>query len=134
MSFFAKVQRNIKVLLALLLSKLIIFVLSFKRISELLNRKSNGDYYSFEEKDIQKIRSYAKAIYKLANLLPGEYNCFSKSLTAVFLLRQSYPVIIYFGVKTQNGEIKAHAWVKINDIFVAGEEGHKEYQVIKSFK
>ena len=55
---------------------------------------------------------------------PWESKCLVRALTAMRMLhRRDFSSTLYMGVKLENGEMKAHAWLRCGDLYVTGGTG-----------
>jgi len=81
--------------------------------------------------DIKIIKVQQKNIRRLKRFLPWQIKCFEEAITAKKVL-ETYNIksTLFLGVAKESGKgLKAHAWLKFGDNFVAGEKGHKQYVV-----
>lgn len=72
------------------------------------------------------------AVERVSLLLPWEGLCLVKALSAQrMLVKRSLQGTIYMGVKNSDAQqLKAHAWLKYNELFLTGRAGHEEFTVV----
>lgn len=96
----------------------------------LLNLQS----YSLGEKKEVNLYLLRYRIYLISYKIPLFVRCFEKAIIARLYLRSNnVKSVIYFGIKKENDELKAHAWLIVDDFIVTGGEGHEEFKVLKTF-
>ena len=124
-----------EIAILLLVSKLSIFCLPFKRIVAFLGNLQIESTQELPEETIQKANRIRKYIKKVAVMMPFKSVCFDQAITAkVMLDRRKIPATVYFGVANKDEvNIKAHAWVRAGQIMVTGGEGHQEFTVVAHF-
>ena len=71
----------------------------------------------------------AWAVHVASRYLPGTRNCLVRALTVQLLLvRDGYPACLCLGVaRDEDGEFKAHAWVKCGGKILIGAAGMSQY-------
>lgn len=83
---------------------------------------------------VSKAQHIRKVIAHARAKLPIEINCFPQAVTAVILMRlRNVPYSLFFGVRRERGEFKAHAWVACGRVTVCGENGSPEYAIISTY-
>ena len=56
--------------------------------------------------------------------MPWKSECLVRALVARrMLLKRSFASTLYMGVRMENGELKAHAWLRCGDLYVTGGTG-----------
>ena len=81
---------------------------------------------------------YAKLISmhvdKSAGNTPWESKCLVRALTAKRLLKKkNISSTLYLGVKTENGKMSAHAWLRTGMLYVTGGSG-EGYVVVDKYR
>lgn len=81
---------------------------------------------------------YAKLVAghvnRSAGHTPWESKCLVRALTAQRLLRKKkIPTTLYLGVKTEEGKMLAHAWLRTGRLYVTGGDG-EGYAVVAKYK
>ncbi len=79
---------------------------------------------------------YAKLISRYVNRsadkTPWESKCLVRALTAQRLLKKkNIPNTLYLGVKTEDGKMLAHAWLRTGKMYVTGGNGEGYAMVAK---
>ena len=78
-----------------------------------------------------KLRSYLRYFNSFYFI---KFKCLELALASrLFLNKRGQASSLYFGVKKEGTELKAHAWLKVGDFFVTGEEGHEQFKVLATF-
>ena len=69
-------------------------------------------------------------------IIPWKSKCYDQALLAVIMLRWlGIPSCLSFGVKRLSKmQLKAHAWVTINEHYISGEKGAEDFTVIKMYE
>jgi len=85
-----------------------------------------------QNKQILLIRRTAKRVFREAL---WDTVCFDKALTIKWMLAfRRIPSTIYFGVSIdEQNKMKAHAWLKCNNIIISGKEGMNKFTVVSFF-
>lgn len=79
-----------------------------------------------------RVLTVRKALLRGLHYLPWNAKCLVQALAGKLLLRYfRLPGTIYFGVLKEDGKLKAHAWLKAGNQFVAGKEGHRKFTVVR---
>ena len=115
-------------LVLLLLSKMMIFLFSFRRLTHLFGESMGVQPFLPILRSGQEVRAIRIAV--LVNLasryLPLDKSCFPQTITARILLGlYRIPYCIFFGVRKTDGRIDAHAWVFSGAYCVCG--GRKSF-------
>lgn len=75
-----------------------------------------------------------RALQLAVKYSPASANCYPQALVARFLLaRAGLPHALFFGVRREGAELKAHAWVMIGRLAVSGGDCFGTYTVVRSF-
>lgn len=79
---------------------------------------------------------YAKrvsiAVNHVCNKTKWESKCLVRALTAQKLLKKKgIPTTLYLGVKTEDGKMVAHAWIRTGKMYVTGGNGEGYAMVAK---
>lgn len=61
---------------------------------------------------------------------PWRSDCYPQALTArTFLAARRIPHVVSFGLRRDNGELRAHTWVRAGDVPVTGGDGSRYTEV-----
>jgi hypothetical protein len=119
---------------ALLISKLVLWILPFRILAHVLNRPMLAYPIHASKRDhIRKEITWAVAT--AADNLPMQFVCFPRGLAAHFLLRtHGLSSTMYIGINRQAGlTVPAHVWVMDGDQGVVGHQQICEYSVLISY-
>ncbi|WP_071694660.1 lasso peptide biosynthesis B2 protein [Halomonas sp. QHL1] len=125
----------IPVWLMLGFSRLLIVMISFRRLAPYLGRAVGLSAYSHlltGDQEAQALR-IAQVIRLTAHYCPWVANCFPQAITARLLLGLYHiPYSLYFGLcrDPETSEFKAHAWVTAGRIPVSGGQSFHLYTVV----
>jgi len=111
-------------------------LLPFRIYAPLLGRQIESiDALSFPDFEQPFLIPCIHALRRGSRYLPLECKCLVQALAARGMLGiRRIPSIAHFGVtKDEAGTLKAHAWVKVGEIFVTGKGGAEEYSEITRF-
>lgn len=120
----------------LIITTLMIEILPMKYLKKILGKNvKNVDESNVEENILLIIKIVRKNILRASKIFPWKVKCYSQALTAKLILKkhkiESY---LYLGINKKHSEMKAHAWLKVGNIFVIGEKPVKEYKPIAIFR
>ena len=74
------------------------------------------------------------AVEKVCSRTVWESKCLVRALTAQHLLKKKgIPSTMYLGCKIEDGEMVAHAWLRVGKIYVTGGNG-EGYSIVDKFK
>jgi Transglutaminase-like superfamily len=84
---------------------------------------------------LKMIRQTRWAVLISSRRLPWRAVCFQQGLAAQFMLRQrNIPSTMFYGAALENSDkLKAHAWVRADDVDVVGCEIANRYTVVMTF-
>ncbi|MFM7022546.1 MAG: lasso peptide biosynthesis B2 protein [Flavobacteriales bacterium] len=112
---------------------LMLFV-KFKRYEKRLGTRGVADNYTMNDHEFQLAHNIAKALNGVSNYTLWESKCMVQAVSAKWMLKKrGIPSTIYFGVKKEGQELKAHAWLKVGEIVVIGRAGHKEFKIVNYY-
>jgi len=76
----------------------------------------------------------SRAMIRCRKLLPWKPNCLVEAITAKIILNlRGINSTLYLGVNKENGDMKAHAWLRCGTIYVTGKRGMGEFMVVSTF-
>ncbi len=97
-----------------------------KKIGNLNSEIKTNNLYS-----IETINAISLAVKRAAKYSLWRNKCLEQAITAKKMLKKrNIDSTIYFGVCKNNSKLEAHAWLKINEVFVVGERNHKKFTVV----
>jgi len=81
------------------------------------------------------VRQIGAMVSRIARHVPWTSKCLDQAIAAkIMLARRGIPGTVYFGVRNgDEGEFKAHAWLRSGNVVATGGRGHRQYIVINSF-
>lgn len=114
----------------LLINKTLVKIVPFKKLITFYANTSYPEQCS--EIQMRKAKLIHNAINRYDKILFWKPVCFEKSLTAIVLARFFHlPGTVYFGImKTNQGEMVAHAWSQIGSYWITGYENKDEFTVV----
>ena len=81
-----------------------------------------------------EIKLLKRLIFRIAELLPWKCVCFPQAIAGQRILnKKKLTSTLYLGLKKEDGEMKAHAWLRHQQYIVTGDNGIEKYTVINSF-
>jgi len=115
-------------------SRFMVKFVPFRKIAPILG-KEQEDISVNEDNYTAEIKRISKAVKTVSRNTPWESKCLVQALTAKYMLKKrGIKSTVYFGVaKDEEKDIKAHAWIKSNDIILTGKTGMDNYNVISIF-
>lgn len=130
----ARTSRERHALFWLMVSRLMLWILPFRHIAYRLGeqgRESSSAILPNETERAERVRNLLVQVCRRVHWKPS---CLVRSLAAMILLRrEGLEGTLYLGVARASGELRAHAWVRCGNVFVAGARGHREFNVLNSF-
>lgn len=119
------------------LSRISILVLPFKLIASFL-----GDHMiesekinTFKFKSMGTIRLIAIGVRTMSERLPWECKCLVQAITGKRMLdRRNIESTLFLGVgKDENGQMIAHAWLRVGEHIILGGGGLDRFAVVSTF-
>lgn len=112
---------NVSVLIYLGLANVMIKIMPFGKLVRIISNTENAPNASLTLKMKARIGSIRRAISIVSPHTPWRSMCFEQALTASFFLKLcSISHTIHFGLNNDHNELKAHAWVTVNDDLITG--------------
>ena len=120
------------------LSKLIIHLVTFRRLAPLLGRHYGAVFLVpvLREESERRALFISRAIRTAARYTPWDSNCFPQALAARILLGlYRIPYALHFGLarETMGSDLEAHAWVVAGRIHVTGGNSFETHTVVGTF-
>ena len=130
-------QLFIEAYITLLVMRVALFTLSFKRLIRTLEHSSGKvSPPTSNSGDLDLAQAIGRAIRSASAYTPWESACLVQALSAQRMLqKRGIPGVFYLGAaKVKEGEEKmhAHAWLQCGHRIVTGAEGHEKYTVLSS--
>lgn len=114
----------VQVYVLLMVSRLVITVVSLRRITRHLGHEgAETDRQPLSPDEERYVRRVGAMIRRLARFTPTTSNCYPQALTAWWLLaRRGIPMTYYYGAKfTEAGDgLEAHVWLRSGNLVVTG--------------
>ena len=121
----------------LLLARLVVLLVPFRSIIRYTGARPSKHAMVLlptNSQQTDRARHTGKVIARARRMLPLEINCFPQALAAIFMLRlRKVPCSLFFGVRRDNGDFQAHAWVSCGHITVCGDNGQSEFKIISTY-
>lgn len=142
MQLFYDLPRNEKVWLLLIypmsgVARVVILGLPFRWLAPILGEHYQNVQVSTLASDFQRKRAWriGEVAALAAKYTPWESKCLVQASIAVLFYRYyKIPYILYLGVmKSEEDELKAHAWVSVGRNVVTGREGHRAFTIVSTF-
>lgn len=118
------------------IARLLVLVVPFRRLAPLLGNSLPLLPVSIpvSQGQAQVARHWAGVIRSASRWTPWLSNCFAQALVACWLMRwYRVPCLLCFGLRRQDGELQAHAWVMAGPVAVSGGNGFTEYALVGCF-
>ena len=121
--------------LCLAIAGLSVHAVPFRWIGGALRRPERSGREENEADSHRQARRVGWAIRRAAEKSPVRFACLAQSVAAkAMLARRRTASTLHLGVrKTEQGELAAHAWVRVGETFVTGREGHRRFTVVARF-
>lgn len=123
-------KRMIFVLLMLLslFVNLLIKILPFKKILSIVSNSYSVDENKLKKDEIYRLKRLVTIIEDVEEFSPWRVKCYEQSiiiLLAARLFRIS--INVYFGVKKDGDNIKAHSWTTSGSYYITGGKNARDY-------
>jgi hypothetical protein len=117
------------------ISRLAIDTLAFKRLAGYLGRPCAESPDQIGAPELEATRRVSWAVESASRFTPWKSNCFPQAIAAQYLLRRRrISTTLYLGCRIEEqGEMKAHAWLRSGPRIVTGRPGHRAYRVVATF-
>ncbi len=112
-----------------------ILVFSFKRLSRSLkHHAASATHTPLTDQQQQRALEIGEMVATAARFTPWKSNCLTQALTAQKMLRWRHiPGMFFLGVKKNQKQLEAHAWLQCDQHILTGKAGHEVYTVVSSF-
>lgn len=96
-----------------------------KKIYLRLGQKDLESPMEESEENLRIAKLYAFHVNRITEHLPWDAKCFVRALTLKKLLGQkNISCTIYLGIKKENNNLSAHAWLRCGLLYLSGGTGH----------
>lgn len=116
------------------LSNLLIKLVSFKKLVRLFSNSDTIAQSVLPPEKMARLCLIRNAIVSVSRRTPWRSKCFEQAITASLLLkllRVSYSIC--FGLNNENNELKAHAWLLVNDFYLTGYDVNMDFTAVSTF-
>ncbi len=112
-----------------------ILSLTFKRLSRSLEHHPDEiSHKPLDNPQLTQAKAIGWAVTTAASYTPWDSNCLAQALTAQRMLQQQQIAGMFFlGVKKENKQLEAHAWLQCDEAILTGKAGHEDYSVVSTF-
>ncbi|MEZ9822913.1 lasso peptide biosynthesis B2 protein [Shewanella sp. 10N.286.45.A1] len=117
-------------------ARAMVLVFAFARLAPFLGRKVDKEAWDqpmqpLSVNTIKKAQKISRLIVTTVRYCPWNANCLAQAIVARFWLALcGVPYRIYFGLRREDADLKAHAWVCSGSYFVSGGDGFKGHTVV----
>ncbi len=118
------------------LSKLAILRLPFSKLAPSLGTSQKGHYWIplLTEKQHYRALQISRLVQGVASYTPWDSNCFPQAITAQILLKiYDIPATLFFGLRKEDTELKAHAWVCSGRVRITGGYSFNQFTVVGGY-
>jgi hypothetical protein len=119
--------------LFLAFARSMLIILPFKKIAPTLGKMK--DEVTNADLDIAVLNKIQMAVLRGSRYSPWRTKCFEQAIAAKIMLKKRHiKSTLYLGVlKDVSNELRAHAWLKANDVIVTGGPEVNKFTVISWF-
>jgi hypothetical protein len=119
----------------LVAARVAVWFVPFRRLASDLGDKMAESPAEITEAQRSASAKIGWAVRGLGYHLPGMSQCLVQALAATWMLkRRRIPSTLYFGLaKEEDGELKAHAWVRSGAQVLTGAKGRRDFTVVATF-
>jgi len=124
-----------EVIFWLALSRIVILTLPFKWIVPLLGQHMASTNEASSKITRQKSIRIARAIRTISEHMPWECKCLVQAMSGKIMLgNRKIATTLYLGVsKKENGDLNAHAWLRMGKFVILGGGGLERFAVVSTF-
>lgn len=116
------------------ISNLLIKLVSFKRLIRLISNSDTAAQPVLTPRQAMRLNWLRRVILSVSRRTPWRSMCFEQAITASLILKVlGISHQISFGLNTDNDKLKAHAWLKVNDIWVTGFMTSMDFTAVSVF-
>ncbi|MEK6788112.1 MAG: lasso peptide biosynthesis B2 protein [Pseudomonadota bacterium] len=118
------------------MARLTIIALPFPLVRRWLGgeRQSTPWLHCLSARKEHRARRLGRLIRLMARYTPWTSNCFPQALVArTALTLAGLPHTVFFGLRRENGEMQAHAWVMSGRIAVTGGNSFEQFTIVGCF-
>lgn len=117
-------------------SRLLILLVPFRVVRRLLGEHrpaAEPVFFAVNQLELARAERIGVIVQVAARHTPWKSECYPQALTArAFLVLRRIPHQVCFGLRREDGELVAHAWVLVADVPVVGGDG-SDYTEVGSF-
>lgn len=104
----------------------------FKNLAPELGQPNQSAAHTMTDAQLKTAKEIGLVIRRIAPFL--KCKCLAQAVAAQKLLTEKHiPSQLYLGVHKQEEMMKAHAWLKIDDLFITGKPGHSAFTKVICF-
>ncbi|MEM8980598.1 MAG: lasso peptide biosynthesis B2 protein [Pseudomonadota bacterium] len=121
---------------ALWVARLIIILIPLRKLVKAFgkDRGTEAVVPLANQDELRRSIRIANALKLAVKYSPRSANCYPQALVARYLLKRAQvPHGLFFGLRRENDEMKAHAWVHVGPVAVTGGHSFEHYTVVRSF-
>ena len=107
----------------------------FKKLQPYLGKYNEESSENKECKEYEEAKDISRVVELVSHHTPWESKCLVQAIVAQYLLKKKrISTTLYLGVcRDENGELKAHAWLRCGQITVTGERYKPGYKEVCKF-
>lgn len=125
---------TIKAFAGLLLARLALLLLPFRRISPYLGRLMEKTSSTCSDLERSRSIEVAHAIRRVRRYLPIKCTCLVQAIAGIMILgSEGIPSTLYLGVHRSEAGLTAHAWLRCGDLYLTGGMEHNNFVAVATF-
>jgi len=112
-----------------------VLLVSFKRLSRSLqHHPEQAPPQLLDVAQLKQAEAIGWAVMTAAGHTPWNSNCLAQALTAQRMLsKQHIPGMFFLGVKKDQQQLDAHAWLQCDGQILTGKAGHEAFTIVSTF-
>ncbi len=115
-------------------ARLVLVFVPFRKIAKMLG-KAMYEAPADLQQDPIALAGVSTAIIRAGTRSPWRTKCFEQAIAAKIMLRlRGISTTVYFGInKSNQSEMRAHAWLKVNNTIVTGGPDISQFTIVSWF-
>jgi len=133
----------LEAMILLLAARLAVVLVPFKRLAGGFGKQQSNSEFKMQNSEFENqklvddeaVRRLGSMVQRVAKYVPWKAKCLEQAIAVKWMLAwRGLPATVFFGVKnSQEGDLKAHAWVRSGRVIATGGRNHRQFKVINVF-